>query len=88
MTSPPETSIVDIIIVGGGLSGLRIAYGIQERLPLVDWKLLEATYTLGRRLRNDTIFDQIDLGGTWIWPAFQPSIRDLVTYLKRWSWCR
>jgi monoamine oxidase len=78
MTSPYESTIVDILIVGGGLSGLRVAYGIQEQLPLVDWKLLEATSTLGGRLRNDTTFHQIDLGGAWIWPTYQPSIRDLV----------
>lgn len=54
----------DVIIVGGGLSGLVVA----RNLPGKRWKLLEASGRLGGRLQNDVVSDKIDLGGAWVWP--------------------
>jgi monoamine oxidase len=54
----------DVIIVGGGLSGLVVARNLPEKR----WKLLEASERLGGRLQNDIVSDKIDLGGAWVWP--------------------
>ena len=54
----------DVIIIGGGLSGLVVA----RNLPGKRWKLLEASERLGGRLQNDVVSDKIDLGGAWVWP--------------------
>jgi monoamine oxidase len=75
--SPPK--LLDVLIVGGGLSGLIISQGVQRMHA--DWRLLEARPTLGGRLANDETFNQIDLGGAWIWPHQQPHMRDLAESL-------
>ena len=69
----------DIIIIGGGLSGLLIARAAQSAGK--NWKLLEARPTLGGRLQNDDGGNKIDLGGAWIWPRHQPLIKELVDSL-------
>ena len=47
----------------------------------IQWKLLEARPILGGRLVNDSKFNEIDLGGAWIWDS-QPNINSLVTGLQ------
>jgi len=69
----------DIIIIGGGLSGLLIAR--EARSAGKNWKLLEARPILGGRLQNDTDGNKIDLGGAWIWPRHQPFMKNLVDSL-------
>jgi monoamine oxidase len=76
-TSTPK--LLDVLIVGGGLSGMIIGQGVQRMHA--DWKLLEARPSLGGRLANDDVFNQIDLGGAWIWPHQQPHMRDLAKSL-------
>jgi monoamine oxidase len=71
--------LLDVLIVGGGLSGLIIGQGVQRMHA--DWRLLEARPSLGGRLANDDVFNQIDLGGAWIWPHQQPYMRDLAKSL-------
>jgi monoamine oxidase len=78
----PTKKFFDIIIVGGGLSGLMAAYEIQRLLPKASWTLLEARDVLGGRLTNDELGHSIDLGGAWIWPRFQPHMRNLTSSLK------
>lgn len=70
----------DIIIVGGGLSGLYIATELAKDKTKT-FKLLEATSHLGGRLQNDCQDNKIDLGGAWIWPEHQPHMKDLVKNL-------
>jgi len=70
------SQVLDVLVVGGGLSGLLVARGANEQC--LDWKLLEASPILGGRLRNDQRFDQIDLGGAWIWPKYQARILKLI----------
>jgi monoamine oxidase len=77
---------LDVIIVGGGLSGLYVA----RHLPsAAKWKLLEASLVLGGRLANNNQNnhndakngDEIDMGGAWIWPEHQPHVDKLVKEL-------
>ena len=73
------TNPFDVIIVGGGLSGLLVAR--ELRILKKSWKLLEARPTVGGRLENDASEHKIDLGGAWIWPQHQPQMKHLVKSL-------
>ncbi|VEU36789.1 unnamed protein product [Pseudo-nitzschia multistriata] len=70
------TPLIDVIIVGGGLSGLMIARYLKN--STASWKLLEASSRIGGRLQNDVGSDgpsrNIDLGGAWVWPRHQRTI--------------
>ena len=79
----PTPKLLDVLIIGGGLSGLIVAHELQHQLPSVSWKLLEAQATLGGRLVNaETSQGCIDMGGTWIWPQQQPFMKELVKKLE------
>lgn len=76
--------ILDVLIVGGGLSGMALAQRLSNRKTSsskLRWKLLEARSVLGGRLANDATLNQIDLGGAWMWPEHQPKMGRLVTAL-------
>ena len=60
---------LDVIIVGGGLSGLTVAWNLSKEKKR--WKLLEASSNIGGRLQNDIAGNDIDLGGAWVWPRQQ-----------------
>mmetsp|Transcript_39980 Transcript_39980/g.96507 ORF Transcript_39980/g.96507 Transcript_39980/m.96507 type:complete len:417 (-) Transcript_39980:43-1293(-) len=88
------TKILDLLIIGGGLSGAMVAHDYQNRhaasasasesapqAPPKSWNLLEARSVLGGRLVNDSKDRNIDLGGAWIWPSQQPNIRRLISEL-------
>ena len=82
------SQVLDIVVVGGGLSGLMVAYYLKnsnnrEGAEKVTWRLLEASPRIGGRLQNDIDSDgqskKIDLGGAWVWPRHQLTImRTLV----------
>lgn len=74
--------MINVAIVGGGLSGLVIAHELNEHHPDVTWNLYEANSTLGGRLKNDPDGQEIDLGGAWVWPSFQPLMEDLLDSLN------
>jgi monoamine oxidase len=74
LSTPPQ--IFDVLIIGGGLSGLFVGQGL-ERLQ-ANWRLLEARPTLGGRLLNDAYSQQIDMGGAWLWPEHQPHVRQFL----------
>lgn len=70
--------ILDVVIVGGGLSGLFVGNGVLGHK--IKWKLLEASDRLGGRLINAPSA-KIDMGGAWIWPDCQPHMRELASRL-------
>lgn len=77
------TKIFDVVIIGGGLSGVMVAYELHNSNSLSSksftWHLLEARPVLGGRLVNDNQGNRIDLGGAWVWPDFQPNMKRLLT---------
>lgn len=84
-SQPAKTArILDVIVVGGGLSGLYVGYGLLghngnttgQQLP---WKSLEASDRLGGRIVNAAPSVLIDMGGAWIWPDRQPHVRELAS---------
>jgi monoamine oxidase len=77
----PSVVVFDVIIVGGGLSGLYAGYRLSSQTPIRKWKLLEASDRLGGRLVNASPTVNIDMGGAWIWPDHQPRMRALVSEL-------
>jgi monoamine oxidase len=70
--------ILDIAIIGGGLSGLSLAQGLMSRgrQPTV----FEARDRLGGRIlsRPAGADFRFDLGPSWIWPEFQPRLADFI----------
>ncbi len=66
----------DVIIIGGGLSGLALADHLQR--AGVDYLLLEARMRLGGRIKAASVGDAgFDLGPSWFWPG-QPRMAAMV----------
>ena len=81
-SSSSSMKVLDVVIIGGGLSGVLVSHGLQKQAQqAVDWRLLEARKVLGGRLINDQAGQEIDLGGAWVWPQQQPRIRRLLQQL-------
>ncbi|MEM9219578.1 MAG: FAD-dependent oxidoreductase [Cyanobacteria bacterium P01_F01_bin.150] len=58
----------DILIVGGGLSGLALADQLERAGK--NWQLVEASERLGGRILSPQIHGQkFDLGPAWFWPG-------------------
>ncbi len=73
-----------IIIVGAGLSGLRAASLLISQG--INCRVLEARGRIGGRVLSETVVDMpklgtFDLGPTWFWPQYEPSISSLVSEL-------
>jgi monoamine oxidase len=77
-----SATIFDVIVIGGGLSGLVVGSGLVGHSRIKNWKILEGSDRLGGRLVNASPTIPIDMGGAWIWPEHQPHIRDLATNLN------
>ena len=71
--------VYDVIIVGGGLSGLVIARELHLRRPELSFLLLEASDRFGGRLCNDSKKYGLDMGGAWVWPHVQKRIYKYIT---------
>ena len=82
---------VEYAIIGAGLSGAYLANRLAKQQANNNFVLLEALPFAGGRLRNDhkkndhndhnnssSGTDEIDLGGAWIWPDYQPLMKRLV----------
>ncbi|HSH02498.1 MAG TPA: FAD-dependent oxidoreductase [Anaerolineae bacterium] len=59
----------NVVIIGGGLSGLMVAYYMEE--AGVDWVLVEARPRYGGRIYTTSSQPPIDLGPTWFWEEHQ-----------------
>ena len=74
----------DILIAGGGLAGLYLAYRLEQ--AGIDYLIVEARNRLGGRVLSvpasdtDSQTDQYDLGPAWFWPG-QPRLQHLVDEL-------
>ncbi|HFI0239261.1 TPA: flavin monoamine oxidase family protein [Streptococcus suis] len=70
------------IIIGGGLSGLYMAYRCQQKNQ--DYLLLEAGSALGGRAAGWKIQDNwsLELGATWYWDDFQTEFVELIEELN------
>ncbi|MEP2978902.1 MAG: FAD-dependent oxidoreductase [Lentilitoribacter sp.] len=68
----------DILIVGGGLSGLFLAHQLEQRG--IDYQLVEARSRFGGRIYSPATDDDqfnFDMGPAWFWPG-QPRIAKLL----------
>lgn len=69
----------DILIVGGGLAGLRLADLLHAEG--IDFQLVEARDRFGGRILTERMGEgYYDMGPTWFWPG-QPSISTLIQNL-------
>lgn len=77
----------NVLIVGGGLSGLYLAYRLQQSPQDYEVTIVEARDRLGGRLESaqvtldDGSQSAFDLGGTWFWPSTQPKLASVITQL-------
>ncbi|SFK02203.1 flavin monoamine oxidase family protein [Methylocapsa palsarum] len=71
--------MVELAIIGGGVSGLALARALHRRG--VSFALFEARERFGGRVLATTSATNgvsVDLGPTWFWPETQPFIADLI----------
>ena len=67
------------LIIGGGLSGLSLAYRLQQAGH--DYRLVDARKRLGGRIKSlDVQGAKFDLGPSWVWPG-QHRVAQLVSAL-------
>ncbi|HIE9177898.1 TPA: NAD(P)-binding protein [Klebsiella pneumoniae] len=76
---------IEVIIVGGGLSGLYAARLLEK--AGINYLLLEGRERMGGRiLQANTV--EADLGATWFWPTIQPALKQLFRELNIESFIR
>lgn len=82
MSSSP--AITDVVVIGAGLSGLAATLLLREAGKSV--VVLEAQDKVGGRIQSVLHSDNgsflADLGPTWVWPSYQPTIRRWLSKLN------
>ena len=78
---PLVERMLELAIIGGGLSGLSLAQQLHEAQH--DFTLFEARERFGGRIHTHVSPAGFahDLGPSWIWPATQPNIAALIERL-------
>jgi hypothetical protein len=83
--TPPE---IDIVIVGGGITGTYMARRLSSQFPLLRILLIEKTERIGGRLLSSYLGPQgnpletaLEYGGMRIFPSIQPRITKLIEML-------
>src|SRR6056297_2438326 len=76
----------NIIIIGAGLSGLYLAWQLEQTLPANSRLIiLEARERTGGRILStqwgESTEGRVDLGPAWLWPQFQPRLARLMNDL-------
>ena len=67
---------VDVIVIGGGLSGLAAADGLKNHDSSLQVIVLEANEQVGGRTMSTRMNDSFfDLGGQWILPEHKELIQ-------------
>ncbi|MEM8652438.1 MAG: NAD(P)/FAD-dependent oxidoreductase [Pseudomonadota bacterium] len=80
MNSNSDT--LDVLVIGAGLSGLATAYSLSKSGKSL--LILEARAEAGGRIRSFKNQDGApiaDLGPSWVWPEFQPTIASWLSEL-------
>ncbi|MEL7118322.1 MAG: NAD(P)/FAD-dependent oxidoreductase [Bacteroidota bacterium] len=74
-----ENNNSEILIIGGGLTGLTLAYYLQQQG--IDYQLVEARDRLGGRIFTRQLDNNghIDMGAAWLWPQNKAVIELLKT---------
>lgn len=75
--------MLDVAIVGGGLSGLVLADGLNRNGRR--FSLFEARARLGGRIESvwsEKAKMRVDVGPTWFWPQTQPALSALISELE------
>jgi monoamine oxidase len=76
---PQDRTETEVVIIGGGLSGLALAHGLHR--AGIDVQLFEARARFGGRIAAlSTGAGRVDLGPSWIWPG-QDRVAHLVADL-------
>lgn len=70
----------DIIIIGAGLSGLSAAYYLQQKLPDLTVKVLEASDAVGGRVRTDKVDGFLLDRGFQVFLTAYPAAQRLLDY--------
>lgn len=85
LTPPPE---IDIVIVGGGITGTYMARRLSSQFPLLKILLIEKTDRIGGRLFSsylgtdgNPLDTALEYGGMRFFPSIQPRITKLVEML-------
>lgn len=81
-----SSEILDVIIIGGGLSGLSAAWELKKREPDIKIKVIEAKERLGGRTLTVTLptahgVDVWDMGGQWV-SSSHKHLLDLLSELN------
>lgn len=70
----------DAVVIGAGVSGLSAAHGLRQRG--MDVLVLEGRSRIGGRVLSIELDAGagIDLGPAWVWPDYQPRVRELIQH--------
>ena len=82
--------MLDVVIIGGGLSGLSLALALNEGKQ--QFAVYEARDRFGGRIQSHAVNEnyRVDLGAGWVWPDFQPRLLKFlqsnnIEFFEQWQ---